>query len=256
MNLAFVDNDTDAPEYDWQELDIEPLEYRPTAVFRPKITVIPLPSNISLAWCNELSVTDLVAQEITLREGQANDLLHLLWVHLADKAVLFRTTVHPAKLQAQSTRAWAQVHSVEQILAGWQIGALDDNKLYDAFENFNCMWKDHFDLGPFEMPNRIPLLEVKELVEEHFEQLHVGHLLIPELPQMPTSHDPLLQQVRCIRENMQQLGEGLQSMLLTKVEEGDLAVDALTRLEGLVDEVMDIMQASHELIDTLGIKQE
>ncbi|KAG2056557.1 hypothetical protein BDR06DRAFT_1040029 [Suillus hirtellus] len=165
--------------------------------------------------------------------------------------------------------------NVIRILAGWQIGALDNNKLYDAFKNFNCMvdgdilaccrivnqyaycwWKDHFDLGPFEMPNRISLLEVKELVEKHFKQLPAGHLLIPKLPQMPTGHDPLLQQVRCIRENMQQLGEGLQSMLLTKVEEGDLTIDALTWLEGPVDEVMDVMRASHELIDTLSIKWE
>lgn len=84
----------------------------------------------------------------------------------------------------------------------------------------------------------------------------VGHLLIPKLPQMPTGHDPLLHQVHCIRENIQQLGEGLQSMLLTKVEEGDLAMDALTQLEGPVDEVMDAMRALHDLIDTLSIKWE
>ncbi|KAG2082553.1 uncharacterized protein F5147DRAFT_803820 [Suillus discolor] len=125
--------------------------------------------------------------------------------------------------------------AASHILAGWQIGALDNNKLYDAFENFDCM--DHFDLGLFEMPNHISLLEVKELVEEHVEQLNfsdhfvyaqpVGHLLIPKLPQMPTGRDPLLHQVHCIRKNMQRLGEGLHCMLLTKVEEGDLAVDAL-----------------------------
>jgi hypothetical protein len=73
---------------------------------------------------------------------------------------------------------------------------------------------------------------------------------------MPTGSDPLLHQVRCIREHMQRLGEGLQSMLLTKVEEGDLALDALTRLEGPVDEVMDAMRASHELIDALGINRQ
>ncbi|KAG1841465.1 hypothetical protein C8R48DRAFT_751179 [Suillus tomentosus] len=116
MNLAFVDDDTDAPKDDWEELDMEPSEDCPAAVFCPKITVIPLPSNIGMARRNELSVTDLVAQEITLREGQANDLLHLLRVHLADKAVLFRTTLRPAKLQAWSTRAWAQVHSVERVI--------------------------------------------------------------------------------------------------------------------------------------------
>ncbi|KAG1859862.1 hypothetical protein C8R48DRAFT_774577 [Suillus tomentosus] len=53
MNLAFVNNDTDAPEDDWEELDIEPSEDHPTAVFCPEITDIPLPSNIGLARCNQ-----------------------------------------------------------------------------------------------------------------------------------------------------------------------------------------------------------
>ncbi|KAG1849775.1 hypothetical protein F4604DRAFT_1687361 [Suillus subluteus] len=37
-------------------------------------------------------------------------------VNLADKAVLFRTTVRSAKSQARSTCAWARVHSVDKIL--------------------------------------------------------------------------------------------------------------------------------------------
>lgn len=57
MNLAFVDDDTDAPEDNWEELGIEPSEDGPAAVFRPEITFIPLPSNIGLARRNELSVT-------------------------------------------------------------------------------------------------------------------------------------------------------------------------------------------------------
>ncbi|KAG1880692.1 hypothetical protein C8R48DRAFT_668103 [Suillus tomentosus] len=108
MNLAFVDDDTDAPEDDWEEGGIEPSEDDPTVLFHPEIAIIPLPSNIGVTRCDELLVTDLIAQEITLREGQTNDLLHAIWVHLTDKAVLFCTTVCSAKLQAQSTRAWAQ----------------------------------------------------------------------------------------------------------------------------------------------------
>ncbi|KAG2054015.1 hypothetical protein BDR06DRAFT_1008197 [Suillus hirtellus] len=85
-------------------------------VFRPKNVMIPLPSNISIHRCTELGVGHLVGQEIALQEEQANDTLQAIRVLLADKAVLFRTTVHPAKSQAKVTRAWTQVHSVERVI--------------------------------------------------------------------------------------------------------------------------------------------
>ncbi|KAG1853045.1 hypothetical protein F4604DRAFT_1933503 [Suillus subluteus] len=84
--------------------------------FTPETLVIPLPSNIGIERCTKWGVADLVLQEISLREGQANDALHAIRVNLADKAVLFCTTVWSAKSQARSTRAWAQVHSVDKIL--------------------------------------------------------------------------------------------------------------------------------------------
>ncbi|KAG1767881.1 hypothetical protein EV702DRAFT_979832 [Suillus placidus] len=84
--------------------------------FKPETVVILLPSNIGIERCAEWGVADLVLQEISLREGQANDALHAIRINLADKAVLFRTTVRSAKSQARSTRAWAQVHSVDRIL--------------------------------------------------------------------------------------------------------------------------------------------
>ncbi|KAG2087514.1 uncharacterized protein F5147DRAFT_588072 [Suillus discolor] len=84
--------------------------------FNPETVVIPLPSNIGIERCAQWGVADLVLQEISLREGQANDALHAVRVNLADKAVLFRTTVRSAKSQACSTRAWARVHSVDKVL--------------------------------------------------------------------------------------------------------------------------------------------
>ncbi|KAG1855363.1 hypothetical protein DFJ58DRAFT_841154 [Suillus subalutaceus] len=84
--------------------------------FTPETLVIPLPSNIGIERCAEWGVADLVLQEILLREGQANDALHAIRVNLANKAVLFRTTVRLAKSQARSTRAWARVHLVDKIL--------------------------------------------------------------------------------------------------------------------------------------------
>ncbi|KAG1787530.1 uncharacterized protein HD556DRAFT_1312716 [Suillus plorans] len=84
--------------------------------FNLETVVIPLPSNISIERCAQWGVADLVLQEISLREGQANDALHAIRVNLADKAILFCTTVWSAKSQARSTRAWARVHSVDKVL--------------------------------------------------------------------------------------------------------------------------------------------
>ncbi|KAG1852523.1 hypothetical protein F4604DRAFT_1933676 [Suillus subluteus] len=100
--------DTDRP--DDEDLYDIPVE------FNPETMVIPLPSNIGIERCAEWGVADLVLQDILLREGQANDALHAIRVNLADKAVLFRTTVRSAKSQAHSTRAWARVHSVDKVL--------------------------------------------------------------------------------------------------------------------------------------------
>ncbi|KAG1868423.1 hypothetical protein F4604DRAFT_1927293 [Suillus subluteus] len=77
--------------------------HQPQVLFRPEIAGIPLPSNLGLERCEELGVVGLVRKEITLRDGQANDMLHVIRVHLADKAVLFRTTVRLAKSQATTT---------------------------------------------------------------------------------------------------------------------------------------------------------
>jgi hypothetical protein len=59
--------------------------------------VISLPSNIGIEWCVEWGIVDLVLQEITFREGQANVSLHAISVNLADKTVLFHTTIWSVK---------------------------------------------------------------------------------------------------------------------------------------------------------------
>ncbi|KAG2127671.1 hypothetical protein DEU56DRAFT_758558 [Suillus clintonianus] len=95
---------------DDQNPDPDPLD---TSIFQPELTVIPLPSNIGEVRCRELGLTNLMKEEIALREGQANDALHAIRVHLGDKALIFRNTVRSAKSQASSTRAWTRVRSVE-----------------------------------------------------------------------------------------------------------------------------------------------
>ncbi|KAG1840759.1 hypothetical protein F4604DRAFT_1690673 [Suillus subluteus] len=101
MDVHFLEDGLDS---DWSSDDIpDSGGHPPRVLFRPEIAVIPLPSNLGLERCEELGIVGLVRKEITLREGQANDMLHAIRVHLADKAVLFRTTVRPAKSQATST---------------------------------------------------------------------------------------------------------------------------------------------------------
>ncbi|KAG1721330.1 hypothetical protein EDB19DRAFT_1898348 [Suillus lakei] len=73
--------------------------------------------NIKKDQCRCCMAEDLIPLEMSLREGQANDALHNLRIHLCNKAILFRTTVRQAKSQALKTRAWSQVTSVQQAVS-------------------------------------------------------------------------------------------------------------------------------------------
>ncbi|KAG2361674.1 hypothetical protein BDR07DRAFT_1230316, partial [Suillus spraguei] len=83
----------------------------------PELTIIPLPSNLGVEHCRRCMAEDLILLEMSLHEGQANDALHNLRIHLCNKAILFRTTVRQAKYQALKTRAWSQVTSVQQAVS-------------------------------------------------------------------------------------------------------------------------------------------
>lgn len=83
---------------------------------RPEQVSLPLPSNLGIQRCKGLGAEPLVALELSLRVGQANDALHEIRLALADKAVLFRTEVRHSKSQARSTRAWGKVHAADAIV--------------------------------------------------------------------------------------------------------------------------------------------
>ncbi|KAG1786180.1 hypothetical protein EV424DRAFT_1356792 [Suillus variegatus] len=118
LHLDFIDDNSEDEGINGSDTESEPKAHGLLVqdLFYPKKTVIPLPSNFSVACCAELGVEHLIGQENALREGQANDALQAIRMHLADKAVLFCTAVCPAKSQAKSTRAWMQVHSVEKVI--------------------------------------------------------------------------------------------------------------------------------------------
>ncbi|KAG2124301.1 hypothetical protein BD769DRAFT_1306641, partial [Suillus cothurnatus] len=91
----------------------------------------------------------LMKEEITLHEGQANDALHAIRVHLGDMAIIFQNTVQSAKSQASSTRAWTQVCLVETAInlnariyskCQLQLAKLPD---YDLLDKYLLLKKEH-----------------------------------------------------------------------------------------------------------------
>ncbi|KAG2060992.1 hypothetical protein BDR06DRAFT_1049040 [Suillus hirtellus] len=118
LHLDFMDDNSENEGINGSdtESEHEAHECRLWDLFHPEKTMIPLPYNFGVACCVELGVEHLIGQEIALQEGQANDALQAIRMHLADKAVLFHTAMHPAKSQAKSMRAWTQVHLVERVI--------------------------------------------------------------------------------------------------------------------------------------------
>jgi hypothetical protein len=116
-----ADDDPDDLNIDiLNDLDDDPANFTETSdtwANSPELTVIPLPSNLGIDQCRCCMAEDLIPLEMSLREGQANDALHNLRIHLCNKAILFRTTVWQAKSQALKTQAWSQVTSVQQAVS-------------------------------------------------------------------------------------------------------------------------------------------
>ncbi|KAG1889860.1 hypothetical protein F4604DRAFT_1914378 [Suillus subluteus] len=102
------------------DLDDDPADFSKTSdtwTNSPELTVIPLPLNLGVDRCRRCMAEDLIPLEMSLHEGQANDTLHNLRIHLCNKAVLFRTAVRQAKSKALKMRAWSQVTSVQQAVS-------------------------------------------------------------------------------------------------------------------------------------------
>ncbi|KAI6019504.1 hypothetical protein BKA83DRAFT_4057093 [Pisolithus microcarpus] len=79
----------------------------------PTSSCLPLPSVFGVDHCKANKVHRLAEMELELRMGQANDALHGLRLALADKAVIFRGIVRPAKNYSMRTRAWQMILSID-----------------------------------------------------------------------------------------------------------------------------------------------
>ena len=61
--------------------------------------------------------------------------------------------------------------------------------------------------------------------------------------------DPLIVNLRGLRDDLEMLGNHLQSWLSRKTDEGRVALEAMARLEGPVDNLNDAMAVSQQLLD-------
>ena len=61
--------------------------------------------------------------------------------------------------------------------------------------------------------------------------------------------DPLIVNLRGLRDDLEMLGDHLQSWLSRKTDEGRVALEAMARLEGPVDNLNDAMAVSQQLLD-------
>ncbi|KAG1875399.1 hypothetical protein DFJ58DRAFT_836037 [Suillus subalutaceus] len=151
----------------------------------------------------------------------------------------------------------AQVsRDIVKMLTEWQVGILDNDDLFCRFWTHNMnipgdimacyrMWKDWFDLIPFEMPNHISLEKVKKLCMAHMDQMRYKGGM-----------DPLLTNLWVIKDDLQQLGMQLDSWLSVKVDEGRGALEVMAQMEGLVDDLHNAMAASQRLLDARGREDE
>ncbi|KIM60144.1 hypothetical protein SCLCIDRAFT_124797 [Scleroderma citrinum Foug A] len=76
----------------------------------------PLPSYIRVEQLQELGLEILVDQELSLRQGQANDCLHQIRLGLVDKSMIFRQDVRHAQNYNLMTQAWGQIASMDLTL--------------------------------------------------------------------------------------------------------------------------------------------
>ncbi|KAG0692921.1 hypothetical protein DFH29DRAFT_1007922 [Suillus ampliporus] len=128
---------------------------------------------------------------------------------------------------------------------------------YQIVTNYSySWWKDWFDLLLFKMPNRIPLDEVIQLYREHEQQVPAGYLLLPDLRRHEVGPNPLLTNLWVIKDDLQELGAQLEGWLSRKMDDGNLALDMMTSLEGPVDHLQDVMAASQHLLEAAGFKQD
>ncbi|KDQ49848.1 hypothetical protein JAAARDRAFT_200500 [Jaapia argillacea MUCL 33604] len=74
---------------------------------------ISLPTTLGLQQCAHQGLKEILEEEVSLRVGQANDLLQQIHIVLGHKSFLYRMEIRHNKSQSKKTRSWSRVGHVK-----------------------------------------------------------------------------------------------------------------------------------------------
>ncbi|KAG2068610.1 hypothetical protein BDR04DRAFT_1119598 [Suillus decipiens] len=117
-----------------------------------------------------------------------------------------------------------------------------------CFSSSHDWWKDQFDTLGFPLPF-LDVNEVMDMVQDHFEQLPMGAmLLLGPVVTGQVKGNPLLNQILVVMACMKHLGKSLTSLLEEKIRMAAEAAKTMSQLEGPM--------ALHKCADGRGEKHE
>ena len=118
-----MESDEEYDDYDKQSTMDEEADEDPSdneEVGFPERMQLMMPSAVHRVDAVGLGLEALMAQELDLRKGQANDALEKLRLALAHKSLLWRTKVQMANTTKKRTRAWSDIrrarHQIEKFI--------------------------------------------------------------------------------------------------------------------------------------------
>ncbi|KAI5987344.1 hypothetical protein F5J12DRAFT_787094 [Pisolithus orientalis] len=88
---------------------------------------------------HDIGLSNLVEQEIHLRQGQANDALHELHLALMDKAMIFHTDVQKGGNYKMTTWAWGWISNAEAMVQ-WHAAIADPNARGHCDDTLTWFW--------------------------------------------------------------------------------------------------------------------
>ncbi|KAG1721901.1 uncharacterized protein EDB91DRAFT_1256306 [Suillus paluster] len=142
------------------------------------------------------------------------------------------------------------LNEVVMMLTHWQVGIMDDDGLFQLFHThqFNMAGDLMVATGSSPtMPTVGGMTGSTSLA---------AYLLLPEMRRHDVGPDPLLTNLRVIKDNLGDLGAQLKQWLSRKMEDANVALEVMTALEGPVDDLHDAIAASQQLLDGTQAMQE
>ncbi|KAG2057629.1 hypothetical protein BDR06DRAFT_1036823 [Suillus hirtellus] len=107
-------------------------------------------------------------------------------------------------------------------------------------------WKDHFNQLGLDLPV-LNVHEIMEMTQDHFEQLLMGTMLVPDLAVTgQVDGNALFNQIMVVRTHLQHLGKAMSSLLEQKHQITAAAAYTMSQLEAPITELQQQLLNSHQ----------